>query len=212
VVVQNYGYCRKCPARRSLDYCRTLLYWIDNATCNEDVGSLMSQSTSKPGVFVHDRSTSIFAKNVSLKTDPWAKVVEYAADIYGREEEVYIKDDADAARAEAERQHAEEIARLTAEWESLPIIEVAIRNRSVSDYMDHWEGRALKAEAECERLRAELSTALRQRVDEITQLTSARCVWTDERTTCDYPRSIEEGQVLLWSFCPYCGKSIEVSR
>lgn len=27
------------------------------------------------------------------------------------------------------------------------IIEIAVRNPSVADYMDHWEGRALKAEA-----------------------------------------------------------------
>lgn len=33
------------------------------------------------------------------------------------------------------------------------IIEVAILNPNVRSYMEHWEGRALKAEAEVERLR-----------------------------------------------------------
>ena len=121
----------------------------------------MSQSTSKPGVFVHDRSTSIFAKSDSVKTDPWDVKVDTLW-LQGSQRQWIAKERFDAARASVEHQHAEEIARLKAEWESLPIIEVAIHNRSVSDYMDHWEGRALKAEAECERLRAELSTALRQ--------------------------------------------------
>jgi tRNA C32,U32 (ribose-2'-O)-methylase TrmJ len=33
------------------------------------------------------------------------------------------------------------------------IIEVAVRNPNVMSYMEHWEGRAEKAEAEVERLR-----------------------------------------------------------
>ena len=42
------------------------------------------------------------------------------------------------------------------QWTTWGVIEVAIRNPSVSEYMRHWEGRATKAEAEVERLRAEL--------------------------------------------------------
>lgn len=44
-----------------------------------------------------------------------------------------------------------EIERLTAElaqWQTWGTIEVAIRNPNVRSYMDHWEGRATKAEAE----------------------------------------------------------------
>src|SRR5687768_16294752 len=36
------------------------------------------------------------------------------------------------------------------------VIEVAIRNASVQEYCDHWEGRATRAESENESLRAEL--------------------------------------------------------
>lgn len=36
------------------------------------------------------------------------------------------------------------------------IVEVAVRNPNVHEYMRHWEGRAEKAEAEVERLRAQL--------------------------------------------------------
>lgn len=51
-----------------------------------------------------------------------------------------------------------EIHRLKAELNMLwhaGIIEVAVRNRSVADYMEHWEGRALKAEATITALEAE---------------------------------------------------------
>ena len=49
-----------------------------------------------------------------------------------------------------------------AEWRGWGIVEVAIRNPSVSDYMNHWEGRALKAEADLATLKAEVEE-LRQR-------------------------------------------------
>ncbi len=60
--------------------------------------------------------------------------------------------------------HQAEIARLRQEVETLRadsevlrhcgIVEIAVRNESgsVSDYMNHWEGRALKAEAQVETL------------------------------------------------------------
>ena len=53
----------------------------------------------------------------------------------------------------------EAIERLTREldhFKNSGIIEVAIRNPNVSSYMDHWEGRATKAEAGVDRLRGEL--------------------------------------------------------
>lgn len=49
----------------------------------------------------------------------------------------------------------DEISRLQRENEHFTksgIIEVAVRNISVSDYMTHWEGRALAAESRCEEL------------------------------------------------------------
>ena len=44
-----------------------------------------------------------------------------------------------------------ELAKAWHDIESLPVIELAVRNPSVKDYMHHWGGRALKAEAEVER-------------------------------------------------------------
>lgn len=58
----------------------------------------------------------------------------------------------------AAEQRAEEIKGLKADlgqWRSWGIIEVAIRNPNVQSYMDHWEGRALKAEAELSSLKTE---------------------------------------------------------
>jgi len=62
------------------------------------------------------------------------------------------------------------LARLTAKNERLlqevehynksGIVEIAVRNPSVADYMAHWEGRAEKAEAENERLRERVDHAL----------------------------------------------------
>ena len=49
------------------------------------------------------------------------------------------------------------IAELEAEihnWKTWGIIEVAIRNPSVSEYMNHWEGRCLKAEAANAKMKA----------------------------------------------------------
>lgn len=49
------------------------------------------------------------------------------------------------------------IARLEAEneqWKTWGIFEIAARNPNVSSYMDHWGTRALKAEAQVERLTA----------------------------------------------------------
>lgn len=42
----------------------------------------------------------------------------------------------------------EELERENANFRTWGIIEVAVRNPSVSEYMEHWEGRATKAEAE----------------------------------------------------------------
>jgi len=53
----------------------------------------------------------------------------------------------------------EEVVRLEwelANWRTWGVIEVAIRNPNVSSYMDEWEGRTIKAEAERDRLRAAL--------------------------------------------------------
>jgi hypothetical protein len=54
------------------------------------------------------------------------------------------------------------------QWESWGIIEIAVRNQSVSDYMDHWEGRALKAEADVSRLQQE-NALLRRSLEMLTK-------------------------------------------
>src|SRR5215510_11981436 len=61
--------------------------------------------------------------------------------------------EAQLQRVTADLRAAQELADVL---ENSNIIEIAVRNktRSVSDYMNHWEGRALKAEAELERLQA----------------------------------------------------------
>lgn len=53
------------------------------------------------------------------------------------------------------------------------IIEVAVRNPSVSEYMAHWEGRAEKAEAENAALEAKLAKAVEGLVDAGSSLVSA---------------------------------------
>ena len=62
-----------------------------------------------------------------------------------------IKCDAETKALEAR------ITELEAEihnWKTWGIIEVAIRNPSVSEYMNHWEGRCLKAEAANAKMKA----------------------------------------------------------
>lgn len=71
------------------------------------------------------------------------------------------------------------IARLSAEVEMLTrggIIEVAIRNPSVADYMKHWEGRAEKAEA-----------ALQQAISERDEREAWAKAWHDD---CDAAATI----------------------
>ncbi len=53
------------------------------------------------------------------------------------------------------------------------IIEVAVRNPSVKDYMEHWEERAEKAEAEVERLKDELKKGARILATIVTALQDA---------------------------------------
>jgi chromosome segregation ATPase len=65
-----------------------------------------------------------------------------------------------AALSQDDGKAEREIERLSSEldhFKNSGIIEVAVRNASVSEYMRHWEGRALSAEAELERLRAQLA-------------------------------------------------------
>jgi hypothetical protein len=60
---------------------------------------------------------------------------------------------------------AREVRRLQGEVDYLTnagVIECAIRNKSVSDYMDHWEGRTLKAEAALATAEAERDTLREQ--------------------------------------------------
>jgi hypothetical protein len=40
------------------------------------------------------------------------------------------------------------------QWKTWGIIEIAVRNLNVASYMEEWESRAIKAEAEIERLKA----------------------------------------------------------
>jgi len=78
-----------------------------------------------------------------------------------------------------------EFAGLTAERDALRyeldhfansgIIEVAVRNASVSEYMHHWEGRAEKAEAEIARLREGLE-AIAQSVTPFPRHEMARAI------------------------------------
>ena len=54
-------------------------------------------------------------------------------------------------------------------WKTWGIIEIAVRNVNVSSYMNHWEGRALKAEAELAKLRASDGGSLQNQKETNTQ-------------------------------------------
>ena len=51
--------------------------------------------------------------------------------------------------AAAEKRAADAEAQVM-QWQTWGIVEIAVRNRSVADYMKHWEARALKAKAEAQ--------------------------------------------------------------
>ena len=71
--------------------------------------------------------------------------------------------DEQACAAEPLSAFDQELRRLRNEVDMLTkagIIEVAVRNPSVAEYMAHWEGRALQAEAEISSLRAKLAEAM----------------------------------------------------
>lgn len=44
------------------------------------------------------------------------------------------------------------------QWSSWGIVEIAVRNQSVADYIEHWEGRTLKAEGKVSQLEADLES------------------------------------------------------
>jgi hypothetical protein len=77
----------------------------------------------------------------------------------------YIEEFNDSRELRAEVSRLREALK---QWESWGIIEIAVRNQSVSDYMDHWEGRALKAEADVSRLQQE-NALLRRSLEMLTK-------------------------------------------
>ena len=62
-----------------------------------------------------------------------------------------------AAQAEP-KTDAEKLAELERDLRSWGIIELAVRNPNVASHIEHWEGRALKAEAELSRLQGVIAT------------------------------------------------------
>jgi hypothetical protein len=71
---------------------------------------------------------------------------------------------AKAFRVQAPYTVTDSVGQLFAEREELTglltmagIIEIAVRNPNVKDYMDHWEGRAATAETRCAALEADLA-------------------------------------------------------
>ena len=87
-----------------------------------------------------------YASAMSLAADEIVKLREYARTI--EEDLVATIDQRDALRAQLDEARAE----LT-RWSAWGTIEVAIRNPNVASYMEHWEQRALSAEAERDALR-----------------------------------------------------------
>lgn len=71
--------------------------------------------------------------------------------------------DARVAELEAE---VERLRQEITDLINLGIVEVAVRNPNVLEYMRHWEGRAEKAEAEVERLKAQLQQSCPQPADD----------------------------------------------
>lgn len=70
------------------------------------------------------------------------------------------------------------------DWKSWGIVEIAVRNPRVAEYMNHWEGRALKAEEELSKLR-------QQEID------------TFPCPCCQWPMSPQMLNLNL--ICPCCG-------
>jgi hypothetical protein len=81
-------------------------------------------------------------------------------DIHGNEEYVvdHYKCSADLSTSFHDDIHKLEVE--LAQWRTCGVIEIAVRNVNVKSYMDHWEGRATKAEAERDKLRAALAGLL----------------------------------------------------
>lgn len=100
--------------------------------------------------------------------------------------------------------HAEEVARLKADSEILRhanTIEIAVRNESgsVSEYMNHWEGRTLKAEAEVERLRAEgerLLTEMRRHQHDNEEQAEVSRRYVERHVSENLNRDIERRHIL----------------
>ena len=57
----------------------------------------------------------------------------------------------EVSKAEAEKRAADAEAQVR-QWQTWGIVEIAVRNPSVAEYMAHWEGRAFKAEAQVKAL------------------------------------------------------------
>lgn len=54
----------------------------------------------------------------------------------------------------------DELEEENAQWKTWGIIEISVRNPNVASYIEHWEGRATKAEAENAKLKKALDQLL----------------------------------------------------
>ena len=74
---------------------------------------------------------------------------------------IHLKSDHEKATAEIPYAEYLRLQGVEQQWKSWGIIEIAVRNPNVSSYMDHWEGRTLKAEAEVASLTARIGELTR---------------------------------------------------
>lgn len=85
-------------------------------------------------------------------------------------------------------------------FKSSGIVEIAVRNSRVAEYMSHWEGRATKAEAELAALRAERYSLLGKITDHNNALQAQCGVGDQEAVACGYRPYFEHSGRR----CPNC--------
>jgi hypothetical protein len=83
------------------------------------------------------------------------------------------------------------------QWKTWGIIEIAVRNQSVSEYMQHWEERATKAEAKLSQIEAD-------HAEQIKALTALH-----ERIVSRMTQPVTDEELLLaFSECPESGEHL----
>lgn len=171
---------------------------------------------------------------IELISSPTESVGAVLAELRGEKATLVAEVERLRLMVESDNQRAnaaeDALARARAEVEQLKrydvrgmcVVEAATLSRSIADYVEHWEGRTLKAEAEVERLKAENAAAMQSVMAVGSNIKRLTDQMSRDRVERDALRAVLVGLLSMnpieaierndscrdfW-YCPYCCREV----